>query len=173
MSAIFSSQTALSHFANETHLAQDMLEPSDKDPDEKCTLQTQAPIRIMMIWTNLLTNNSKQICYYNYSIYNNYPAYNNSIKIILSPHTLRAGILTVIIRNTHDNEVIVKNCAHECKEKTYTTRKNAVSFNYVLSYDEEYVVKARHVHFGYLPDKHIFRLVPSKTLTGWYVSYAL
>jgi hypothetical protein len=91
----------------------------------------------------------------------------NSIEIKLTPHSARKGILTVVIHDQLANKVVVQNRTYNCPERTYTTRKNAVTFHYVLSYDEDHLIETKHIGFAARSVINKFRLIPSKTHIGW------
>lgn len=134
--------------------------PSPPEPEP--TLPAQA--HIVAKWTNSLTNNPKWI------YHEAYPDNKNSIEIKLTPHSNNKGILTVILHDQFANDVVVYNSTYKCYERTYTNRKNAITFHYVLSYCEEHLIEATHKPFAGRSIVNKFKLIPSKTYIGWNIS---
>lgn len=96
-----------------------------------------------------------------------FPDRKNAIKLKISPHSANKGLFTAIIHNRNDNKISVFNNRRHCTENTISTRKNAVTFHYVLSYAETHTIEATHLRVARGPKVYKFKLVPRTFGSGW------
>jgi len=99
-----------------------------------------------------------------------FPNRTNDIKLEISPHSHNKGIFTAVIHNQYDNKVVVRNATHSCREETISHRKNAVTFHYVLSYNEIHTIEVTHLYVARSPFVCRIKLIPDVgNIPGWYI----